>query len=113
MPSPGRHQRDDNQKRCENCGKDTPLDRTLNLSGRTFMCGKNHEEIMTISKENTIEEVVTKYPESVMVFMKHGLHCVGCHVSAFESIEEGAMAHGINVDALVADLNKIALSKKK
>jgi hybrid cluster-associated redox disulfide protein len=77
------------------------------------MCGKNHEEIMTISKENTIEEVVTKYPESVMVFMKHGLHCVGCHVSAFESIEEGAMAHGINVDALVADLNKIALSKKK
>ncbi len=67
---------------------------------------------MTISKENTIEEVVTKYPESVIVFMKHGLHCVGCHVSAFESIEEGAMAHGINVDALVADLNKIALSRK-
>ncbi len=68
---------------------------------------------MTISKENTIEEVVTKYPESVMVFMKHGLHCVGCHVSAFESVEEGAMAHGIDVDALVADLNKLALSKKK
>ena len=68
---------------------------------------------MTITKENTIEEVVTNYPESVMVFMKHGLHCVGCHVSAFESIEEGAMAHGIDVDALVADLNKIALSKKK
>jgi hybrid cluster-associated redox disulfide protein len=68
---------------------------------------------MTITKENTIEEVVTKYPESVMVFMKHGLHCVGCHVSAFESIEEGAMAHGIDVDALVADLNKLAISKKK
>ncbi|MDO8727535.1 MAG: DUF1858 domain-containing protein [Candidatus Methanoperedens sp.] len=68
---------------------------------------------MTISKENTIEEVVTKYPESVMVFMKHGLHCVGCHVSAFESIEEGAMAHGIDVDALVADLNKITQPKKK
>ena len=68
---------------------------------------------MTITKENTIEEVVTKYPESVMVFMKHGLHCVGCHVSAFESVEEGAMAHGIDVDALVEDLNKMAQSKKK
>ncbi len=66
---------------------------------------------MTITKDNTIEEVVTKYPVTVMVFMKHGLHCVGCHVSAFESIEEGAMAHGINVDALVADLNKVADSK--
>jgi hybrid cluster-associated redox disulfide protein len=68
---------------------------------------------MTITKENTIEDVVTKYPESVMVFMKHGLHCVGCHVSAFESIEEGAMAHGIDVNALLGDLNKLAESKKK
>ncbi len=67
---------------------------------------------MTITKEDTIEEVVGKYPETMMVFMKHGLHCVGCHVSAFESIEEGAMAHGISVDALVSDLNRIASKKK-
>ncbi|MBU4374118.1 MAG: DUF1858 domain-containing protein [Euryarchaeota archaeon] len=68
---------------------------------------------MTINKEMTIEEVVTQYPETMMVFMRHGLHCVGCHVSAFESIEEGAMAHGINVDALVSDLNKVATSRKQ
>ncbi|MCE8426390.1 MAG: DUF1858 domain-containing protein [Candidatus Methanoperedens sp.] len=68
---------------------------------------------MTISKEMKIEEVVNQYPESMMVFMKHGLHCVGCHVSAFESIEEGASAHGINVDALIADLNKVAQARKK
>lgn len=68
---------------------------------------------MTILKDNTIEEVVNNYPETMMVFMRHGLHCVGCHVSAFESIEEGAMAHGINVDALVADLNKVISSRKE
>lgn len=67
---------------------------------------------MTITKEMTIEEVVSEHPETMLVFMKHGLHCVGCHVSAFESIEEGAMAHGINVDALVEDLNKVILSRK-
>ncbi|MDL5502191.1 MAG: DUF1858 domain-containing protein, partial [Candidatus Methanoperedens sp.] len=59
-----------------------------------------------------IEDVVTQYPETMMVFMKHGLHCVGCHVSAFESIEDGAIAHGINVDALIADLNKVISSRK-
>ncbi|VVB87423.1 Uncharacterised protein [uncultured archaeon] len=68
---------------------------------------------MTITKDMTIEEVVTQYPETMMVFMRHGLHCVGCHVSAFENIEEGATAHGINVDALVADLNKVVSSRKK
>jgi hybrid cluster-associated redox disulfide protein len=67
---------------------------------------------MTITKEMTIEEVVTQYPETMLVFMRHGLHCVGCHVSAYESIEEGALAHGINVDALVSDLNKVVASRK-
>ena len=68
---------------------------------------------MTITKDIKIEEVVTQYPETMMVFMKHGLHCVGCHVSAFESIEDGAISHGINVDALVADLNKVISSRKQ
>lgn len=68
---------------------------------------------MTITKDDTIEEVVSNYPETMMVFMRHGLHCVGCHVSAFESIEEGAIAHGINVDALVADLNKVISTRKE
>jgi len=70
------------------------------------------EKNMSITKDNTIEEIVTKNPETMMVFMKHGLHCVGCHVAAFESIEQGAEAHGIDVDALVADLNKVVSSKK-
>ena len=68
---------------------------------------------MTITKDIKIEEVVKEYPETMMVFMKHGLHCVGCHVSAFESVEDGALAHGINVDALVADLNKVISSRKQ
>ncbi len=67
---------------------------------------------MTITKDDKIEDVVERYPETMMVFMKHGLHCVGCHVSAFESIEEGAMVHGINVDALVDDLNRVVSSRK-
>lgn len=67
---------------------------------------------MTITKDMTIEQVVSEYPETMLVFMRHGLHCVGCHVSAYESIEEGAMAHGINVDALVADLNKVVTARK-
>ncbi len=68
---------------------------------------------MVITKDMTIDEVVSEYPETMMVFMKHGLHCVGCHVSAFENIEEGALAHGINVDALLADLNKVISSRKE
>ncbi|MHB9095369.1 MAG: DUF1858 domain-containing protein [Eubacteriales bacterium] len=58
-----------------------------------------------ISKEMSIGEVVTKFPQTIPVFMAHGMGCLGCSVSKFENVAEGAAAHGINVDKLVQDLN--------
>ena len=67
---------------------------------------------MAITKEMPIGDVVKNHPETVPVFMSHGLHCIGCAVAAFESIAEGAAAHGIDVDALINDLNKAATAEK-
>ena len=33
--------------------------------------------------------------------------CLGCAAAHFENIEQGAMAHGIDVDQLVKDLNTV------
>ena len=33
-----------------------------------------------------------------------GLGCAGCPMSQMETIEEGALAHGINPDALIEEL---------
>jgi hybrid cluster-associated redox disulfide protein len=60
---------------------------------------------MAITKDMRIQEVVEKNPETIRVFLEHGLHCIGCSVARFENIEQGALAHGIDVDALVRDLN--------
>ncbi len=59
-----------------------------------------------INRKMSIEEVVKKYPETIATFERHGLGCVGCQAALFESIEQGAEVHGIDVDALIADLNK-------
>ena len=66
----------------------------------------------TITAEMTIGEVLKKYPESLKVFLTHGLMCVGCAVARFENIRQGATAHGINVDALIKDLNEIAVRQE-
>lgn len=60
---------------------------------------------MEITKDMTIQEVVQRNPETIRVFLEHGLHCIGCAVARYENIEQGALAHGIDVDALVRDLN--------
>lgn len=60
---------------------------------------------MTISKDMPISEIVRKYPQTVKVFLQHGLMCIGCAAARFENLEQGATAHGIDVEALLKDLN--------
>jgi hybrid cluster-associated redox disulfide protein len=43
-----------------------------------------------------IGELIEDCPESAGIMMKHGMHCVGCHVSFDETLKEGALAHGMN-----------------
>ena len=58
-----------------------------------------------IGKDMPIGDVVQKYPQTIEVFLRHGLMCFGCAIARFENVEQGAMAHGIDVDALMKDLN--------
>lgn len=62
---------------------------------------------MTITKDMSIIEVVQKYPDTAMVFMYAGMGCLGCAAARFENIEQGASAHGIDVDALIDALNEV------
>ena len=58
-----------------------------------------------ITKEMSITDIVLDHPEVVPVFMKHGMGCVGCMSAQYESLDQGAEVHGIDVELLVADLN--------
>ncbi|NLT95048.1 MAG: DUF1858 domain-containing protein [Clostridia bacterium] len=61
---------------------------------------------MKITKDMSITEVVQKYPQTVEVFMKFGMGCLGCAAARFENIEQGALVHGIDVNSLIDALNK-------
>ena len=63
---------------------------------------------MTITKEMSISEVVEIYPQTVGIFRNYGMGCFGCASARFENIEQGAAAHGINIDALITALNEVA-----
>ncbi|MBU3129470.1 DUF1858 domain-containing protein [Clostridium tagluense] len=58
-----------------------------------------------ITKDMTIGEVVRQKPESVEVLMGFGMGCVGCPSAQAETIEEAAMVHGLDLEALMAKLN--------
>src|SRR3989338_5214633 len=67
-----------------------------------------------VKLDMTIGDVVEKYPETAEVMLGYGLHCVGCAVNPYETIEQGAMGHGMSketIDSLLADIN-LAVTKQ-
>jgi hybrid cluster-associated redox disulfide protein len=67
---------------------------------------KTKTENKKITKKMSFQEALKKDPKLAEVFMNKGMHCIGCPMAAEESIEDGAIAHGINPDELVNELNK-------
>ncbi|MBQ6052452.1 MAG: DUF1858 domain-containing protein [Clostridia bacterium] len=58
-----------------------------------------------ITKDMIIAKVLNIAPETVDIFIEHGMHCVSCMAAAGETIEEACEVHGIDADELVDALN--------
>ena len=65
-----------------------------------------------VTKDSSIIETVQRYPQIIGIFQEYGLGCIGCMAAQFETIGQGAGAHGIDVDALIADINECIAETK-
>ena len=60
-----------------------------------------------VTKDMTIAEVLNKEPKTAEVFMKYGMHCLGCPSATGETVAQAAMVHGTDLEKLIQELNKI------
>lgn len=58
-----------------------------------------------VTKEMTIAEIMEKNPEAIQKLSMLGLGCVGCHFASFDTLENGANIHGMDVDELLEEIN--------
>jgi hybrid cluster-associated redox disulfide protein len=63
-----------------------------------------------IVPETNISKLVAELPIAEDVLREFGLHCAGCGVNKYETIEKGAKAHGLRVEPIVAALVQARLS---
>lgn len=64
-------------------------------------------QIIEITKDMIIGDVVVAYPQTLPIFQKMGIHCVGCYASTFESIQEGVSKHGLDPDKACKEINRV------
>ncbi len=60
---------------------------------------------MKVNKQTMINDLLQMDQNIAGLLMGHGLHCIGCMLAANENIEQACMAHGLNVDLLLEDIN--------
>jgi hybrid cluster-associated redox disulfide protein len=66
-----------------------------------------------ITREMKMGDIVRNFPNTIEVMLEHGLHCIGCHVAQFETLEQGCMAHGMSEKEIGELLNKMNQAIKK
>jgi len=59
-----------------------------------------------ISPQTNIRELVAQLPIAAAVMNAFGLGCSGCGVSRYETIEQGARAHGLRIEPILAALEQ-------
>ena len=64
-----------------------------------------------ITEDMNIKEVIDKYPETIAVFAKYNIGCIGCIAASLEKIKDIAAVHGLDVKSFVKDLNSALADK--
>ncbi|PIX67969.1 disulfide oxidoreductase [Candidatus Shapirobacteria bacterium CG_4_10_14_3_um_filter_35_13] len=69
-----------------------------------------------ITKDMLIAQLAEQYPALVDVLIEdYGFHCIGCGMSAIESLEQGASVHGMTnkeIKTMVDNLNELVNAEK-
>ena len=55
-----------------------------------------------------VDEVMTRWPASIRIFLDFKLGCVGCPIASFHSIEDACREHRIDHGSFVTALRNVA-----
>ncbi|HIY22027.1 MAG TPA: DUF1858 domain-containing protein [Candidatus Flavonifractor merdigallinarum] len=69
--------------------------------------------MVQITKDTIIGDILDIAPETAPVFMSIGMHCLGCPASRGETVEEACIVHGVDVGALLTELNNTIAANQK
>ena len=60
-----------------------------------------------ITKDMLIADIIQMNENYVNILLEAGMHCISCPASMAETLEEACLVHGIDVDSVVEELNKV------
>ena len=82
----------------------------------SYNCFMKKQKI-ELTKDIMIGDLVENYPQLGQVLMEeYGFHCIGCMAAGMETLEQGALVHGMSqkeIEKMVVDLKNLVLKDDK
>jgi hybrid cluster-associated redox disulfide protein len=65
--------------------------------------------VMALQSHLLVEDVMSRWPATIRVFLDFKLGCVGCPIAGFHDVDDACREHGIDRDAFLSALMKAAI----
>ena len=59
---------------------------------------------LTLDPDMTVDEIMRRWPETIRVFMRHQMLCIGCPIGDFHTVPEACEAHTIDEETISREL---------
>lgn len=64
---------------------------------------------MEITKDTLISKILREYPRCIEVLDRYGMPCPKCMGASTDTVEDGAIMHGLDLNFLLKELNKCCI----
>lgn len=65
---------------------------------------------MSIEAQQTVDDIMRRWPATIRVFLGHRMRCVGCPIAGFHTVEDACREHGANQDRFLSELQAAVVS---
>jgi hybrid cluster-associated redox disulfide protein len=55
----------------------------------------------------TVTEVMDRWPQTIPIFFRYRMACVGCPIASFETLAEIAAVYNLNLDRFLGELEQL------
>jgi hybrid cluster-associated redox disulfide protein len=63
---------------------------------------------MAIKFMTLVDDIMARWPATIRVFLDHKMHCAGCPIACFHTVDDACREHGVDCTTFMADLQAVA-----
>jgi hybrid cluster-associated redox disulfide protein len=63
---------------------------------------------MAIEFTTLVDDVMRRWPATIRVFLDYRMHCVGCPIACFHTVDDACREHNVDRESFLSDLRKVA-----